>query len=109
MLAIAILATLLALIQNLIMFAGGMKESAIYSSPLFFYGDLSSRDRADLGGVCLRAEVRPPETRTRAGGLRAPHFGSGRMHTSSQLFYGTDSTCGKEARSQSNPAGGHFD
>jgi hypothetical protein len=38
MLVIAILATLLALIQNLIMFAGGMKESAIYSSPLFFTG-----------------------------------------------------------------------
>jgi hypothetical protein len=36
MLVIAILATLLALIQNLIMFAGGMKESAIYSSPFFF-------------------------------------------------------------------------
>jgi hypothetical protein len=38
MLVIAILATLLALIQNLIMFAGGVKESAIYSSPLFFTG-----------------------------------------------------------------------
>lgn len=38
MLVIATLATLLALIQNLIMFAGGMKESAIYSSPLFFTG-----------------------------------------------------------------------
>jgi hypothetical protein len=38
MLVIAILATLLALIQNLIMFAGGMKESAIYSSPVFFTG-----------------------------------------------------------------------
>jgi hypothetical protein len=38
MLVIAILATLLALIQKLIMFAGGMKESAIYSSPLFFTG-----------------------------------------------------------------------
>lgn len=38
MLVIAILATLLALIQNLIMFAAGMKESAIYSSPLFFTG-----------------------------------------------------------------------
>jgi len=38
MLVIAIRATLLALIQNLIMFAGGMKESAIYSSPLFFTG-----------------------------------------------------------------------
>lgn len=40
MLVIAILATLLALIQNLIMFAGGMKESAIYSSPFFFTGIL---------------------------------------------------------------------
>ena len=38
MLVIAILATLLALIQNSIMFAGGMKESAIHSSPLFFTG-----------------------------------------------------------------------
>jgi hypothetical protein len=38
MLVIAILATLLALIQNMIMFAGGMKESAIYSSALFFTG-----------------------------------------------------------------------
>jgi hypothetical protein len=38
MLVIAILATLLALIQNLIMFAGGMKENAIYSSPFFFTG-----------------------------------------------------------------------
>jgi hypothetical protein len=37
-LVIAILATLLALIQNMVMFAGGMKENAIHSSPLFFTG-----------------------------------------------------------------------
>jgi len=36
MLLIAVLATILAFIQNLIMFAAGMKESAIRSAPLFF-------------------------------------------------------------------------
>jgi len=38
MFIIALIATVLALIQNLVMFGFGMKEMAIYSSPLFFIG-----------------------------------------------------------------------
>jgi hypothetical protein len=61
MLVIAILATLLALIQNLIMFAGGMKESAIYSSPLFFKGIFLLEIALIWVAFFLRAEVRTPK------------------------------------------------
>jgi len=59
MLVIALIATVLAFIQNLLMFVFGMKEMAIYSFPLSFTGIFLSEIAAIWTGYfCVRRFLR---------------------------------------------------
>ena len=59
MFIIALIATVLVFIQNLVMFGFGMKESAIFSSPLFFTGIFLGEIAAIWAGyICARRFLR---------------------------------------------------
>ena len=98
MLVVAVIATILAFVQNTVMFSLGMKEMAIFAFPLSFVGIfLAEVVLIWAAYFCVRRFLRRSRALVLAGWADCSS-GSGRTAASGELFHYPGSTSEEETR-----------